>query len=92
MAAIVASSFVTVIFINSVSFTEVTWILFLSTSSSRLIFKLDFTCLNMFLLFINSLYVDTSLEFNVMSVVVMVFVCLLLFPDANTSVVDELYF
>ena len=55
-------------------------------------FKFEITCPNTFLLFTNSLYVETSLEFNVTSVVVIVFVCVPLEPEpANSNDVEALY-
>ena len=72
--AYIGSSFDTVISISSVSFTELTVIFFLKLSSFTSMFKFDITFLNTFLLFTNSLYVDTNFEFSVTSVVVIEFV------------------
>ena len=57
-------------------------------------FKFDITFLNTFLLFTNSLYVDTNFEFSVTSVVVIEFVASCVFSPldvANTNVVDAVY-
>ena len=87
------SSLVTDIFINSVSFTELTDIFSLSSSSSTFNLKFDITLLNTSLVFNNSLYVDTNFEFNVISVVVIVFVSLSAFPSdvASTRVAEDVY-
>ena len=90
--AFVAFLSVTDIFINSVSFTELTVILSLNSSSVSSIPKFEITCLVTFLLFTNSLYVDTNLEFNVISLVVIVLVLEFALSDvANNNVVEDVY-
>ena len=93
--AYIGSSFDTVISISSVSFTELTVIFFLKLSSFTSMFKFDITFLNTFLLFTNSLYVDTNFEFSVTSVVVIEFalsVPAVFSEPVRTKVVEELYF
>ena len=90
--AFVAFLSVTDIFINYVSFTELTVILFLNSSSVSSIPKFEITCLVTFLLFTNSLYVDTNLEFNVISLVVIVLVLEFALSDvAKNNVVEDVY-
>ena len=71
-AEFTGSFVVTVIFIISVSFTALTVTLFFNSSSLIVVpkFKFVITCLITFLLFTSSLYVDTHVEFTVMSVAV----------------------
>ena len=90
--AFVAFSSVTAISINSVSLTELTVISFFNSSSPISIPKFDITSLIILLLLINSLYVGTSFEFNVISVVVIVPVDCVEFDDVvNISVVFDVY-